>query len=85
MTGGNANHTNPPSTRGATSRADEYDPFARGRFPVGVRTIQALDTARNRLFPCEIWYPTAAQHAGHADILRESLDGSKTMGSPSCR
>jgi hypothetical protein len=21
-----------------------------------------------------------AQHAGHADILRESLDGSKTMG-----
>jgi hypothetical protein len=21
-----------------------------------------------------------SQHAGHADILRESLDGSKTMG-----
>jgi dienelactone hydrolase len=24
---------------------------------VGVRTIQALDTARNRPFNCEIWYP----------------------------
>jgi predicted dienelactone hydrolase len=41
-----------------------YDPFIRGRFPVGVRTLQALDTARDRLFPCEIWYPAAAQHAG---------------------
>src|SRR6266849_4452249 len=42
----------------------EYDPFVRGRFPVGVRTIQARDTARDRLFPCEIWYPAAAQHEG---------------------
>jgi len=41
-----------------------YDPFVRGRFPVGVRTIQAHDTARDRLFPCEVWYPAAAQHAG---------------------
>src|SRR5712692_8142577 len=64
MTGENSNHTNPPSTPGATSWTDEYDPFARGRFPVGVRTIQALDTLRNRLFPCEVWYPAAAQHAG---------------------
>jgi dienelactone hydrolase len=36
-----------------------YDPFARGRFPVGVRTIEALDGARNRVFPCEIWSPEA--------------------------
>jgi predicted dienelactone hydrolase len=41
-----------------------YDPFARGRFPVGVRTIEALDTARGRRFPVEIWYPAAPQHAG---------------------
>jgi len=41
-----------------------YDPFARGRFPVGVRTLQAHDTVRDRLFPCELWYPAAAQHAG---------------------
>jgi len=64
MTGENINHLNPPSTPGTTSWTHEYDPFARGRFPVGVRTIQALDMVRNRLFPCEVWYPAAAQHAG---------------------
>lgn len=41
-----------------------YDPFVRGSFPVGVRTIEALDGARNRRFPCEIWFPAAAAHAG---------------------
>lgn len=45
--------------------SSSYDPFVRGRFPVGVRTIQGLDAARNRRFPCEIWYPAAARHAGH--------------------
>jgi len=29
-----------------------------------VRTVEALDTARNRRFPCEIWYPAATQRAG---------------------
>jgi len=41
-----------------------YDPFARGRFPAGVRTLEALDTARHRRFPMEVWYPAAGQHAG---------------------
>jgi dienelactone hydrolase len=50
-----------------------YDPFVRGGFPVGVRTIQALDAARNRLFPCEIWYPAAAQYAGR-DMAPETQD-----------
>src|SRR5882757_2856048 len=36
-----------------------YDPFVPGTFPVGVRTIHAQDTVRDRLFPCEIWYPEA--------------------------
>jgi predicted dienelactone hydrolase len=44
--------------------AAKYDPFVRGRFPVGVRTLSALDKARNRTFPCEIWYPADAQYAG---------------------
>ena len=44
-----------------TSKAVEYDPFGRGRFPIGMRTTEALDTARNRLFPCEIWYPEGAE------------------------
>ena len=50
-----------------------YDPFARGSFPVGVRTIQARDTVRNRLFPCEVWYPAASQHAGQ-DIAPATQD-----------
>jgi dienelactone hydrolase len=64
MTDENDKRTNPPSKRGAASRTDAYDPFARGPYPVGVRTIQALDMVRNRVFPCEVWYPAAAQHAG---------------------
>jgi dienelactone hydrolase len=34
-----------------------YDPFASGPFLVGVRTSQARDQVRGRLFPCEVWYP----------------------------
>ena len=64
MTGENVKHTKQDSPKRAPPRTEEYDPFVRGRFPVGVRTIQALDTVRNRLFPCEIWYPADAQHAG---------------------
>jgi len=49
-------------------RTAEYDPFASGHFPVGVRTIDAPDPARGRVFPCEIWYPAdtgvAVQPAG---------------------
>ena len=40
-----------------------YDPFAPGRFPVGVRTVHLQDRARGRLFPCEIWYPAQAKTA----------------------
>ncbi|MDQ2976657.1 MAG: dienelactone hydrolase family protein [Acidobacteriota bacterium] len=40
---------------------------------MGVRTIQALDTVRNRQFPCEIWYPAAAQHVGQ-DIAPGTQD-----------
>jgi len=50
-----------------------YDPFVRGPFPVGVRTIQSLDTARNRSFPCEMWYPAAAQHQGQ-DLVSGTQD-----------
>lgn len=73
MTAENATHTKQHSKKSAVLRTDEYDPFGRGRFPVGVRTIQALDTVRDRLFPCEIWYPAAAQHAGQ-DIAPGTQD-----------
>lgn len=52
---------------------DGYDPFVRGRFPVGVRTIEAFDAARERLFPCEVWYPAAARHASQ-DIAQGTWD-----------
>jgi hypothetical protein len=48
----------------------DYDPFVRGPFPVGVRTIQSFDTGRNRSFPYEIWYPAAARHQGQ-DLVSE--------------
>jgi dienelactone hydrolase len=50
--------------RRENEKARGYDPFLRGRFPVGVRTNRALDVARKRQFPCEIWYPAAAQYGG---------------------
>jgi dienelactone hydrolase len=43
------------------SKAAGYEPFAKGRFPVGVRTIEALDTARDRVIPCEVWSPEGAE------------------------
>jgi dienelactone hydrolase len=61
-----------PATTTATSQ-QQYDPFARGPFPVGVRTIQIRDAARNRLFPCEIWYPAAASYA-RQDLTRTTQD-----------
>jgi dienelactone hydrolase len=50
-----------------------YDPFIRGQFPVGVRTVRAPDVARSRDFLCEIWYPAAMQHAGQ-DLDPETQD-----------
>ena len=39
----------------------DYDPFSGGPFSAGVRTIEALDSKRNRQFPCEIWYPESGR------------------------
>jgi len=42
-----------------------FDPFARGAFPVGVRTGRATDPEReNRELPFEVWYPAAPRYAG---------------------
>jgi dienelactone hydrolase len=50
-----------------------YDPFVRGSFPVGVRTIEVEDKARGRIFPCEVWYPASAEYAGQ-DTAPETQD-----------
>ena len=61
-----------------------YDPFARGRFPVGVRTMRAHDAARDRTFTCEIWYPAAASHAGQ-DLAPATQDAFTVPGFPGPR
>jgi dienelactone hydrolase len=61
-----------------------YDPFVRGLFPVGVRTVESLDTERNRSFPCEIWYPAAAQYQGQ-DLVLETQDVITIPGNASRR
>ncbi len=61
------------STKTSTLNTKKYNPFVRGQFPVGVRTVQALDEMRNRLFPCEIWYPATEQYVGQ-DISPQTQD-----------
>lgn len=54
-----------------------YDPFVRGPFPVGVRTVQLTDAARHqRLLPTEVWYPATDAHAGQdvAEPTRDTYD-----------
>jgi len=41
-----------------------YDPFQRGQFPVGARTVTLHDRARGRRLTAELWYPAGAAHAG---------------------
>ena len=45
-----------------------YEPFDRGRFPVGVTTIEIRDTGRDRVFPCEVWYPGADLTPGRDEV-----------------
>ena len=51
----------------------EYDPFARGPHPVGVRTVELLDERRARRFPCEVWYPATASERGR-DVAQDGGD-----------
>ena len=55
-----------------------YDPFARGEHPVGVRSVDLKDPARDRLLPLELWYPAAAEHRGQ-DLSNETRDHYKWM------
>ncbi|MCZ6783999.1 MAG: dienelactone hydrolase family protein [Proteobacteria bacterium] len=55
-----------------------YDPFARGEHPVGVRSVDLKDPARDRLLPLELWYPAAEEHRGQ-DLSDETRDHYKWM------
>lgn len=51
-----------------------YDPFARGPFPVGVRTLHPTDGARGgRSLPIEVWYPATDAQTGQ-DVAPASQD-----------
>lgn len=41
-----------------------YDPFARGPYPVGVRSHAPTDRARQRPLPVELWYPAGEAARG---------------------
>jgi len=56
-----------------------YDPFHRGRFSVGVRTLEAHDSARRAGIMCEIWYPAGASHFGQ-DYVQHILDTYSIQG-----
>jgi len=60
----------------------DYDPFARGSNPVGVRTIDVHDADRDRTVPVEAWYPATEVHAGQ-DSDAETMDSYEVMpGAP---
>ncbi len=61
----------PPSTA--------YDPFARGPHPVGVRTLDVPDPARDGTIRVEVWYPAAATVRG-ADLDRRRQDRYRIFG-----
>ncbi|MBX3024016.1 alpha/beta hydrolase [bacterium] len=41
-----------------------YDPFSRGPYPVGVRSYDTLDPARERPLAVEVWYPAGEAARG---------------------
>jgi dienelactone hydrolase len=62
-----------PQRESLGTREIEYDPFDRGRLPVGVRTFVATDESRGRVFPTEVWYPAETKYAGQ-DLASETQD-----------
>src|SRR5262245_2754635 len=67
-------------------RPMDYDPFARGPFPVGVRTEHAIDITRHRRqLPFELWYPAAAPYAGHDGTASTQDTFTVLPGSPPLR
>jgi dienelactone hydrolase len=64
----------------------DYDPFARGPLPVGVRSGQVTDARRGgRRLPFEIWYPAAPRYGG-LDLDASTQDSFTVLpGSPTLR
>lgn len=50
-----------------------YDPFKRGRFSVGVRTLEMRDRKRSLRTHVEMWYPASESHFGQ-DYATQTVD-----------
>lgn len=61
-----------------------YDPFSAGRHCVGVRSFEAKDAARDRLFPCQVWHPVQAGHPAPLIVFSHYSGGSRTASSFLC-
>ena len=60
------------------SENPSYDPFGRGPHPVGVRSLECKDEARERTLPLEVWYPATSAHRGQ-DLDPEHQDSFQTL------
>jgi len=52
---------------------EKYEPFSRGPFPVGVKTFEFVDSARNRKLTIECWYPARESYLGK-DLDKQTQD-----------
>jgi predicted dienelactone hydrolase len=65
---------------------EEYDPFVRGAFSMGVRTVELHDAVRSRTFPREIWYPAlpASQKENRRHAANEQTSLNETRDAEAC-
>ena len=86
----------PRDPRGLRPDAPLLDAWLRATGPAGLGVATLPDLSVSHPLPKAPWFPPdgrrsarrvfvhivgeTAQHAGHADIIREALDGSKSMG-----
>jgi predicted dienelactone hydrolase len=64
--------------------AGGYDPFEPGRRAVGAASFEAKDAVRERLFPCELWYPEAGRAPSPLIVFSHYSGGSRTASSFLC-
>ncbi|HEX5657971.1 MAG TPA: hypothetical protein VFX59_12285 [Polyangiales bacterium] len=58
----------------------KYDPFARGQYPVGVRSLVSRDAEHgDRELPLELWYPAHSRHVGQ-DLSSQTQDRYAVFG-----
>lgn len=58
-----------------------YDPFIRGTYPVGVRTIELVERRLQMRTPTEVWYPAVERYRGQDldDATRDAFSIAPTL------